>query len=157
MDMVKHCSRRGSAFGAVCEPPAIAHEHRGCAKKMRELWLGASPYVRSHLLWRLLDDEELPSAWHSQLFEFVLQNWHTFRGSVVQFLGPDDEHVVIRALERYGDPSFPRSKKWAYLCSVACASNYPDAIRALLSIGLESNEPFTRQVAQTLVGRLAAN
>lgn len=109
--------------------------------------------MRTQLLWRILDDPTLPMEWHNRLFQFVLAEWDTFQASSVKFLGPSHELVIIRALERYGDPSFPTEKKWAYLCSGAGATSYAKAARALLAIGQQCTDPFIRNVANTLLAR----
>jgi hypothetical protein len=112
--------------------------------------------MQSHLLWRILDDPDLPAEWHQRLFDFVLGEWATFQAVSAKFLGPREE-LVVRTLERYADPAFPESKKWAYLCRVPRASADPKAERALLLVGMMSPHAFTRFVAEQLMNRFFAS
>lgn len=120
--------------------------------RIQARWESASPYLKCHLLWRLLDDPELPEAWHRKLFNFILEAWDTFRQTQIKFMGTP-QNVIPRALRRIGDPSFPESKKWAYLCCVPEVADDQIAARALVSLGLRSSDPFTQEVAKQLLNR----
>jgi hypothetical protein len=124
-------------------------------ERLRSIWQVATPYMQSHVLWRMLDDPALSQDWHAQLFDFVQTEWALFETGVRKFLGADDELILARAINRFGDPAFPETKKWVYLCSAATAASYPHAVRALLSLGAVSEQSFTRNVAGVLAkGRL---
>ncbi len=120
--------------------------------RLRERWGSATPFGRAHLIWRILDDPDLPQEWHRTLFAFVLENWEDFQRVSLKFLGTP-QTVVVQALKRIADPSFPGSKKWAYLCRVPTVADDPDAAKALVSVGLLMKDEFTREVAAELLRR----
>jgi hypothetical protein len=121
---------------------------------LKSHWEIASPYVRSQLLWRMLDDPELSPEWHTTLFEFVLAEWEEFQTASRKFLGTAHELVLSRALERYADSAWPASKKWAYLCSALGASDYPGALKLVLRLGELSGDQFQAEVAARLHQKL---
>ncbi|MET0274033.1 MAG: hypothetical protein ABW360_13690 [Phenylobacterium sp.] len=123
-------------------------------ERLRNLWGSATPYMRTQLFWRILDDPALPDVWHEQLLEFVLSAWDTFQGSGAKFMGPDSQMVLIRALERIGDPTFPPSKKWAYACSGAGASDCPAALRGFLVLCAGSDDPRMKRTGDLLLRKL---
>lgn len=123
--------------------------------RLKKTWKTAKPYVRTHLLWRILDDTALGPEWHAALFEFVLDQWDVFQAGARAFTGSSDEDILMRAFERFGDPSFPDTKKWAYLCTAAVAGNgRANAVRAILELGSHSRDGFTRQVSSIFRARL---
>lgn len=120
--------------------------------KLRKKWENSSSFLRAHLLWRILDDPDLPTQWHEILFKFALEEWEIFTRVSVKFLGGPDK-AVIQSLKRLGDPTFPNSKKWAYLCRVPEVANDQEAALALIRVGRLIEDPFTRYVAETLLDR----
>jgi hypothetical protein len=56
-------------------------------------------------------------------------------------------------LRRLGDPSFPESKKWAYLCRVPQVAEDQEAAKSLVTMGLLMQDEFTRHVAGVLLDR----
>jgi hypothetical protein len=120
---------------------------------LREVWHDAGPLVRSHLLWRLTDDSDLPREWKERLFEFVLAEWRVFQSAAVRFYGGRQDSALAMALERYCGSEFPRSKGWAYLCTIADASKFPNAARGILELARTSSDDFTREVADHLLAR----
>lgn len=121
-------------------------------QRLRDRWSTATPFLKAHLMWRILDDPDLPQEWHERLFAFVLEKWGTFQQVSLKFLGTP-QTVVTQALRRLGDPSFPASKKWAYLCRVPEVAEDREAARALLSLGRNMSDPFAQEVAGTLLKR----
>jgi len=117
-------------------------------------WADAAPFLRAHLLWRILDDPDLPTSWHEELFEFVMsdEGWPVFREVSLRFLGTP-QTVVLQALKRIADPSFPDTKKWAYLCRVPEVAEDREAAKALVTLGLSMEDPFARKVATRLLAR----
>jgi hypothetical protein len=142
----------GQAAGLACSllrKHALRPDVKSCFDNR---WGTANPYLKNRLMWRMLDDPQLPQVRHREFFEFVLANWDTFRDFNLEFYGRGAESFRnIRS--RIEDPSFPASKKWIYLC---CA---PDAIedrgeaKALVEQGLSMTDPFAREVAVTLLER----
>ena len=117
---------------------------------LKARWQTASPFLRAHLLWRILDDPKLPMEWHETVFQFVLDHMGQFHAVSLRFLGTSED-VVESARERYEDPRFPTSKKWAYLCRVAgIAANKAEA-KAFLQDALLDSHAFNKHVAQTLL------
>jgi hypothetical protein len=121
---------------------------------LREVWHDAGPLVRSHLLWRLTDDPDLPLEWKERLFEFVLAQWRVFQSAALRFYGGRQDSALAMALERYCGSDFPRSKGWAYLCTIADATKFPNAARTIIEHGRRSDDQFTSEVARRLLGRL---
>ncbi len=119
---------------------------------LRKKWETATPFLKAHLMWRILDDSSLPVDWHEKLFDFVLNEWKTFQMVSLKFLG-SSETVILQALKRIGDSGFPDSKKWAYLCRVPEVAEDQEAARALVNLGLSLKDPFTRKVAKVLLER----
>jgi hypothetical protein len=119
---------------------------------LRKRWRSATSFARAHLMWRILDDPKLSAAWHKKLFAFVLKNWQDFQGVSLKFLGTP-QTVVVQTLKRLADPSFPASKKWAYLCRVPSVADDEEAAIALISMGLLMKDKFTREVARALLRR----
>lgn len=122
---------------------------------LRDRWSNAEAFFQAQLLWRILDDSNLPLEWHSRIFNFVLAEWEVFRDSQVRFLG--HQNVLVNGLRRVSDPTFPASKKWAYLCAIAAAAENQDAARQLIQIFHEQpwvvGDEFTRQVVEKLMTR----
>jgi len=119
---------------------------------LRARWATADAFFRAHLIWRLLDDPNLSPAWHDKLFHFVMEEWPTFRDVSRQFLGPP-EGVPTQMLKRLGDPSYIPSKKWACLCRLPDATDDPAAAKALIRLGRDCGDGFTREVADRLLKR----
>ena len=119
---------------------------------LRERWNDADTFFKAHLMWRLLDDPNLPSDWHERLFDFVLNEWPTFKEVSLKFLGTP-ETVVLQALLRMGDSSFPDSMKWAYLCRVPEVAKDQVAAKSLVTLGASMPDPFCKKVADVLLQR----
>jgi hypothetical protein len=120
--------------------------------RLHKRWEVADAFLKAHLMWRILDDPYLPPEWHEKLFDFVLKEWDTFNKVSLKFLG-DSQTVVLQALKRIGDSTFPDTKKWAYLCRVPQAAEDKEAARALVTLGLSMSDKFTQQVAEVLLKR----
>jgi hypothetical protein len=127
-------------------------KERSIQQILREKWEGADAFLKAHLMWRLLDDPDLPSEWHKRLFDFVLEEWKTFQDVSLKFLG-SPQTVVSQVLRRIGDAGFPDSKKWAYLCRVPEVAEDREAAKALLTLGASMSDPFCREVAGVLLQR----
>ena len=119
---------------------------------LRNRWESANAFLKAHLMWRILDDPELPEEWNRKIFDFILAEWETFHKVSLKFLGTP-ETVVMQALKRIGDPTFPDSKKWSYLCRVPEVASDQESAKALVSMGLTMKDPFAREVAGILLER----
>ena len=115
-------------------------------------WQTASPLLKAHLMWRLLDSESMGEDMKHEILDFVLNNWSVFNVVSAKFLGSPDT-IVSAARSRLADPSFPASKKWAYLCRVVEPATDKSAAKALISLYLNDSDKFTSHVAQTLLDR----
>lgn len=145
-------SERGERTGLFLSLLKSFTKEEAVQARLQHLWRDANPFVRSHLMWRILDDPKLPASWHNDLFQFTLAEWNTFQRVSLKFLGSPQD-AVAEALKRFGDPSFPESKKWAYLCRVPGVAHDQQAARALVSLGLQVKDDFTRKVAEELLRR----
>jgi len=125
---------------------------RDVQQRLQQRWQTADAFGKAHLIWRILDDPQLPEEWHRKLFLFVLGDWEEFQKVSLKFLGTPS-NVVQQALKRIGDTSFPDSKKWAYLCRVPTVSDDPEAANALVNLGLLMRDQFTKEVAAELLNR----
>lgn len=122
---------------------------------LRHRWKTATPYLRAHLMWRILDDPQLPDEWHRTIFDFVIAEWETFSEVVRMFLGgPKD--VIPNVLRRLGDASYPESKKWINFCRLPEIAEDQEAAKALVSLGRLMPDPFCREVAEVLQQRFFA-
>ena len=119
---------------------------------LKGMWEGANPFLRAHIMWRLLDAGALEEAWHDEIFRFVLSEWSVFQGVSLKFLGAPGT-VVEQMLVRIGDQNYTETKKWVCLCRVADVASNPDAARALLHLGKSIGHPFAHHVAEVLLER----
>jgi hypothetical protein len=120
--------------------------------RLRSHWETAGSFVRAHLMWRILDDPSLPTEWHERLFHFVLTEWKDFQKVSVKFLGTP-QTVIIQVLKRIADPTFPASKKWAYLCRVPQVAEDPQAAKAVILFGASAGDAFAQKVSRELLKR----
>lgn len=120
---------------------------------LRDSWPEANVHQKSHLLWRILDDPELPDWWHSQLFEFVQEEWDQFQRTCSHFYGGTPEGMVAGTVNRYLNPSVPQSKKWAYVCNLATVQDYPFVVDFFLQQASQSGDEFESRVAVALKAR----
>ena len=111
-----------------------------------------SESLRTHIMWRLLDDPDLPLEWHEKLFTFVLKEWSTFHAIQLRFFGADGDVILPYVLGRIGDTRSPTSKKWAYLCCLPEAVDSRSA-QAVLQLSRTASDPFLTRVADTLLRR----
>ncbi len=58
----------------------------GVRALLTEKFETASPHLKTQLLWRLLNDPDLPHATHRNLFDFVTSEWDTFTAEVARAL-----------------------------------------------------------------------
>jgi len=142
----------GERFGLHLSLLRMFTTRRDVQQRLQQRWQTADAFGKAHLIWRILDDPQLPEEWHRKLFRFVLGDWEEFQKVSLKFLGTPS-NVVQQALKRIGDTSFPDSKKWAYLCRVPTVSDDPEAAKALVKLGLLMRDDFTREVAAELLNR----
>jgi polar amino acid transport system ATP-binding protein len=126
-------------------------QHEGVKKRLRSRWDDASVFLRCHLMWRILDDPDLPMDWHAKLFEFVIENWDVFKKNVLNMFGGVRRDMVREISQRIHDIGFAEYKKWAYLCCVPEVFDDQDAAEKLVRSALSSSDPFTREVANRLL------
>ena len=118
-------------------------------------WGAASQFQKTHLLWRILDDPELPLEWHERLFGFVEENWGAFQETCLKYYGEESDTAIASMIERYHSPDFPASKKWAYLCNLAAAEGCTQRVRIFLEQATRSDQLFERKVAASLISRIS--
>jgi len=88
--------------------------------------------TRLNLLWRLLDYEDLSPTFRERLYTFVLDNWNAFLNLQQEFMGEGNPTTVLeRVEERIKDKNFPKTKRWAYLCSAMASDDGPGIIRLI--------------------------
>jgi hypothetical protein len=119
---------------------------------LRHRWETATPYLRAHLMWRILDDPQLPEEWHRAVFNFVIAEWETFSEVVRKFLG-GPQSVIPNVLRRLGDASYPESKKWINFCRLPEIAEDQEAAKALVNLGRLMPDPFCKEVAEVLLQR----
>lgn len=129
------------------------HIHRQEVKICLESrWNTANLLLKNRLMWRMLDDPDLPGEWHRRFFDFVLADWNNFQDSGLKFYG-GSQQALGNILSRLADPAFPSSKKWIYLCSAAGVVEDRNAAKAVVDSGRSMNDPFAREVAEILLKR----
>ena len=138
---------RAALYLALLQPLATKPEVRDLLTRRFET---ASPYLKSQLFWRLLDDKDLPVAVHETLFRFVLSDWREFQEASVSFLG-SPSGIINGALGRLAE-CIP-SKRWAYLCCLPGYATDQRAVKGLLTVAAGSADAFTATVARSLLER----
>ena len=119
---------------------------------LKQRWSTASSFLKAHLLWRILDDPDLPQEWHQRIVDFILREQEAFHAASLKFLGPPERAAEI-ARKRFHDPKFPTSKKWSYLCRVVGTACDAQEARRFLQDSLRDPDPFTQRVASLLLER----
>lgn len=158
--LIEVVRRESRMVGAYCLSLLRKYDERDDVKTfLRSRWETADAFFRAQLIWRLLDDPDLPQEWHRKLFNFVLAEWEAFRDSQVRFMGPHD--ALTNCLIRISDPDFTASKKWAYLCAAAAAGKRAGAMALVKTIHdepwryLDSKDQFVftfmREVTEALL------
>lgn len=137
---------RAAFYLALLKPLAT---NAGIRALLTQRFETASPYLKTQLLWRLLDDPDLPHAMHRTLFDFVTSEWDTFQGCV-SYLGPPSE-AIHAALRRLAD--CPDTKRWIYLCCLPQYAADQSAVKGLLNIASGSADTFTAEVSRVLLER----
>jgi polar amino acid transport system ATP-binding protein len=127
-------------------------ERQEVQARLRSRWKSANAFLRGYLLWRILDDPELPGDWHATLFDFVFKEWDTFRKEQLMFWGMR-KNVLEGIKSRISNPSFPESKKWAYLCCLPELAEDQKAAEGMIRSELDSSDAFTREVSRRLLDR----
>lgn len=128
------------------------------AKDLKRRWeVAKSPFMRAHLMWRILDDPDLEEDWHRRIFAFVMEEWQTFHEVSLKFLGTP-ESVIFKVLRRMADPDYPDTKRWSYLCRMVDVGADQEAVRSLLVLtgrnpGTAFASRFAAEVASHLVDR----
>ena len=71
----------------------VSGEHE-IAARFRDLFLehaDSNPVFACHLIWRVLDDENLPYEWHQRLFQYILGHWNDWKLHIAEFKEPGPE------------------------------------------------------------------
>lgn len=108
--------------------------------------------ARQSLMWRILDDPDLDTGFHEEIYDFVKSNWNSWLDNQVRWHG-GPENVLESVQQRISDPKTTRTKDWAYLCVSLGATN-KENVRALLNCYVESKVSIVGPVAQDLLERL---
>jgi hypothetical protein len=121
------------------------------SERLMQLWKEDDFETRYAVLWRLLDDPQLPAPIHREIFEFIRNNWSRFL-NVAGGWYDEPERIIPAVRDRLNDPKFPDSKTWVYLCVLASSPD-KDTARELVSGYATSNDPFLREVASFCLAR----
>jgi hypothetical protein len=113
-------------------------------------WSSASPYLKNRLLWRLLDVPDLDPSWRATFERFVIDEWETFARFNRVFFGPPHE-ALGRLVQRLADASFPRSKKWAYLCCAPAVLDDPRDSASVIQLGLAACDGMNDELSTFLL------
>lgn len=134
----------------ACSEPATAARLR----RLFDERATTDPRLACHLVWRVLDDPDLPEDWHKRLIDYLMSNWDAWKRHLAEFRepGPDGMIAVIRG--RLDDPTYPSSKKWIYLLCLpdGLASDGQEAER-MIRKAAGSGEENIRFVAEVLLRR----
>jgi hypothetical protein len=120
---------------------------------LRKVWLSEADFeVRYAVLWRLLDDPQLPTYVHREIFDLIKDKWLEFSETNREWYR-ETERLIEGVRARLRDPSFPDSKTWGYLCIL---SSSPDkkTSRELIAPYATSPDPFLREVADFCISKI---
>src|SRR5215213_335378 len=150
MDIVEN--EDGLTAGLYCSLLRKYSHRQDVKTRLEGRWDSASAYLKNRLMWRMLDNPELPQEWHERFFDFVLEEWQVFNDFNLKFLGRS-QLGISNIISRLGDSSFPESKKWIYLCCVPVVVEDKKLARILINLGQSIADPFARKVTQILSER----
>ena len=127
------------------------------AQSLRDLFLkngDTNPTFACHVIWRLLDNPELPLDWHDSLFKYILGHWDAWKRHSAEFEEPGPLEMVTAVENRLSDPTFPASKKWIYLlCLPDGLATDAMAAKRIVERETESSDKFRAYVATEIVHR----
>lgn len=127
------------------------------AVRLRRLFderAATDPALACHLIWRVLDDPDLPEDWHKRLSDYLMDNWEAWKQHLAEFREPGPAGMIEVIRGRLSDPSYPSSKKWIYLFCLpdGLASDGREAER-IVREAAGSGEENIRFVAEALLAR----
>lgn len=134
----------------ACSQPEIAARLRRLFGERAE----ADHGLACHLVWRVLDDPDLPGEWHKRLINYLIDNWDDWKRHLAEFKEPGPDGMIPVILGRLDDPTYPSSKKWIYLLCLpdGLASDRHEAERMIRGAA-RSDEENIRSVAEALLSR----
>lgn len=109
--------------------------------------------ITEFLVWRLTDYDQLTEEEHRKLYNAVSGEpaFAHFKQQFIFFCGGDPRQVLDAVRQRLGDPRFPASKHWLYLCgALAAPAEQGQELRELLSV-YQGCADFTGAVAKQLL------
>lgn len=103
-------------------------------------------------MWRILDNDEIDIVIHKEIYNFVKDNEKKFLNNCSAWFGGEDQ-LLKACIDRLNNPSFARTKDWAYLyASIGSADK--NGVMKLLSLYIDSENEFTKSVAYELISRI---
>jgi hypothetical protein len=139
-----------SAFAALLLRPFCVEST--VQRRLLVRWNSASPELRCHLVWRILDDPCLSASKHRELLEYILENWEVWKSTLNNFFHSDPGDVLGKVEARLADGSTPESKKWVYLCGLPEFASNQHASRDLIErFAEQTGDRFNREVCFRLV------
>lgn len=134
---------------ACCQPETAAR-----LRRLFDERAATDPGLACHLVWRVLDDPDLPDDWHKRLIDYLMSNWDAWKQHLSEFKEPGPEGMIAVIRGRLADPTYPSSKKWIYLLCLpdGLASDGQEAER-IIREAAGSGEENIRLVAEALLRR----
>jgi hypothetical protein len=74
----------------VCAEPATA-------ARLRRLFgerAMTDPALACHVVWRVLDDPDLPDPWHKRLIDYLMSNWDAWKRHLGEFKEPGADGMI---------------------------------------------------------------
>ncbi len=99
----------------IAGAPKIREHMRACWKRD-----DLTDQERNVLLWRLLDDLELPASFHRSIWDWISRNKVSFMDALMEHLSPalqNGTHFDEIMRESLRDQRNPHSKHWIYLAA----------------------------------------
>ncbi len=116
-------------------------------------WKEEKVFIRKFkLIWRLLDDEQLPISLHEEIYQFIRENFDEFLKEISKWYGGKN-NVLSSIKERLKDSSFPSTKDWVRLCSVMASPEHNQVVE-LLKEYQSSDNKFTAFIAQEMLAEV---
>lgn len=135
-------------------------DHPDIRKSLLKIWEENSDFEsKFHVMWRILDYEDIPLELHKNILSFILKHENLFHEFNIKSTFGDKKLTFNLSFKRLYNKtninrSFPETKKWIYLMQ-AYADPQNTELKQLLSNFKNSDFEMTSYVANMLLKRIS--